>query len=556
MTIKKTKEARKIITQNDIIPGKLNQIPTFLIFVDFTYDKDTVKPPPPLSDAEIKAMKDQIFDDDNAKTKMNGYFKEISYGWLKLVRTKPEHVHVTLNGDPIQYSWGYIPGDTNPRLTQRFVIDTVWLALADPALSEFSFQDKFLLILPNLTEAQHIGRGAMCLVPGVVDFPYSNPPDMQEFLVGPAVVIRPPVRIPPVRKPFFISQSTDLDLNQYTWSDYIALREQAFNKGDDQFVRGVCIFFRDAALSCAVHDVLHGLKRIAKGIPPDSRGRAIVCLYNLYIQGDWMGGIEGAFPSPYIGWWDNTGDHLHPNTPREFFYGPPYGVSAFTKLKLGVIDEAKRVAIAEKTGDYRLGTLSLKTLDGIPDKTMLAVKVPLTYAQGDKLKANPVEYLLVEYRYSDANSIFIVPPGVDNLSDVYQYDLAGSSSTGPCPTCFNPPNNLVPGRGLLIYHVNEEMSQFPLAPSPHIKVPSADSQFVTAFIIYLYTPAMISTSGEMAWKKRTPDKLRDAAFGVKVPFTYKHTTGEIIQIILTSMAADGGQVKITRKPARSSRLKK
>ena len=135
--------------------------------------------------------------------------------------------------------------------------------------------------------------------------------------------------------------------DSYTWFHYFPDedRDPLLNDGWDHFVRGVCIFCNDALFSCAAHDGLHAMRRLSSDSPdpnfPGRRGRAIPCLYNHFLLDLWVSydTPRSLYCSPYIGWWDNTGEHLHleMNQRAGFFDGDAYGVCAYTKIKMGII---------------------------------------------------------------------------------------------------------------------------------------------------------------------------------------------------------------------------
>ncbi|KYK37845.1 MAG: hypothetical protein HXS46_20675 [Theionarchaea archaeon] len=485
------------MTRDTITNNEVGHIPTLPIFVGFTINNQEV----PFPANAIPAFLEKIFGDTNS---MNAYYKEISYttgpvGPHNLVLAQENELSVVVRESPSYYRWGYVPGEFESAKPKELTRDVFTQVLEiNPT---FAVQDKFVILILNATTQEIEGRGAMCLVPGITVQPQDALPENQELFIGASPLENPQPGAP--REPYFIDM-------EYKWPQYLRSRRNEFNNWNDQFIRGLCIFCKDTLLSCAVHDGIHALKRISSGIPtlsfPGTRGRAVPCLYNLYIQGVWLENQcnRGVYCTPYVGWWDNTGDHLHLRPPRQFFSGSPYGVSAFTKLKLDVIPDDY---IGEATGSdmpfklYKLATRHLPPqTNGQP---VLVVKVPLSEG------ATPTEYLLVEYRRW-------VSGGADGVTvDIAR--ILGDPATDPEEV--NPPEYLASDKGILIYHVNEER--------PHLGSETTDwcttdqSGFVQDFIMYLYTPSMV-TSGGLDWSSRTPEALKSAGFDIGSTFTLEY----------------------------------
>ncbi len=482
------------MTRDTIANNDLGNIPTLPIFVGFTINNQEV----PFPASAIPAFLEKIFGDTDS---MNAYYKEISYtttsvGPTNLVLTEQPEISVTVDESPSYYRWGFVPGEFSSENPKKLTRDVFTKILeVNPTVA---IQDKFVILILNTTAQEIQGRGAMCLVPGVSVLPRSALPENQEFFIGASPLINPQPGAP--RQPYFVDIA-------FKFPQYLIARPNEFHNWNDQFARGICIFCKDSLLSCGVHDGLHALKRISAGIPTlnyyGTRARAVPCLYNLFSQGIWLENQcnRGVYCAPYVGWWDNTGDHLHFTPPRTFFSCPPYGVSAFTRMKLGVIPDPY---IGKATGSnmpfklYRLSTRELPPqTNGQP---VLVIKVPLSEG------VDPSEYLLVEYRR-----------WVSGCADGITVDLnriLGDPATDPGKV--NPPEKLVSDKGILIYHVNEEKPQ--LGGETTEWCPTDQSSFVEDFIMYLYTPSMVTPQG-LDWSQRTPEALKNAGFDIGSTFT-------------------------------------
>jgi hypothetical protein len=163
--------------------------------------------------------------------------------------------------------------------------------------------------------------------------------------------------------------------------------------------------------------------------------------------------------TPYIGWWDPMGDHLHPVTPREFFAGHPHGMSAFTRLRMGLIpDRCQAVADADDV-TINLAPLSEPTLPAAGSEAeAVAIKVPM---MPDVERAAHI-YLLLEYRRR------VGEPGqhADNFS-IAPDDVFGNPAYDPghgSGRYINPPTQFVSDEGVLVYLVNEGIPEHPGAP--------------------------------------------------------------------------------------------
>ncbi len=485
------------MTRDTITNNELGYIPTLPIFVGFTIEGQEV----PFPASAVPTFIEKIFGDTNS---MNAYYKEISYteetvGPHNLALSPESELSVVVRESPSYYAWGFIPGEFENVKPKELTTDVFTKVLeADPNVA---VQDKFVILILNTTASEIEGRGAMCLVPGAVVQPQDALPENQELFIGASPFEDPQPGAP--REPYFIDM-------ERKWPQYAVYRRDEFTNWNDEFIRGLCIFCKDTLRSCAVHDGLHALKRISSGIPtgsfPGLRARAVPCLYNLHIQGTWLSNQcnRGVYCTPYVGWWDNTGDHLHLRPPRLFFSGSPYGVSAFTKMKLGVIPDDY---IGEATGADEPFKLHKLATPQLPVQTngepVLVIKVPLSEG------ANPAEYLLVEYRRWVSGSADGVTVDLDRI--------LGDPATDPGKV--NPPEHLVSDKGILIYHVNEE--------KPHLGgettewCPTDQSDFVQNFIMFLYTPSMVTPQG-FDWSERTPEALRNAGFDIGSTFALEY----------------------------------
>ena len=475
----------------------------------------------------------QPFPDDVARAinlllfvRVNSYYQKISYGRLRLI--KDTELRVSITNGPDQYPWGY--GDFNVQAAKDFVSDVFAQALYD--YPSTNFQDKVVLLILNTFSSVMDGRGAMCLVPGVVLNPLEDLPKNQELFIGPPLSTDPPPY--DRRHAFFID-------DDYTFQTYYDDDERRirFESGEDQFIRGLSIFSRDAPLSCAVHDIIHALKRLSPGLPsfPGARGRAVPCLYNNFLQIYWFSGDSGVdrsiYCAPYIGWWDNTGDHLHPKKPRSFFSGDPYGVCSFTKLRLDFIPSAHIYDVDEGENDLQLAPLAVTQLPaqsgGQPN---LVAKVPVSN--------NGNEYLLVEYRRP-------VPQTPDDIT-VNLDGLVGRSEDDP--DAVNPPEHLVSDDGILVYHVNEEKSQLGRDPG-NIDITSSPL-LIRDFVLYLYTPSMMNGDGTLNWSGRTKVTLKSVAFKPQVqptdPVFYVRYPQYSVRIDVWSKDDTSADITVTKSP--------
>lgn len=458
----------------------MGRIPILPIFVGFNGQA--------MPDERIRSYLGKIF---GATTSADAYMREISYGSLTLGQEK--ELSIPVYKDPSVFSWGYGEFEVEKaRELTLSVFEQVLLKFPD-----INVQDKVILLVLDASSTEIQGRGAMCLVPGVVLNPAQGPPENQELFIGHPPLHGPPYQ--PSRRTFFID-------SDYSFSTYYGERKDQFDSYSDQFVRGVCIFCKDAILSCAVHDIIHALRRISAGLPtdalPGARARAVPCLYNLFLQTYWLGQGEvdrSVYCAPYVGWWDNTGDHLHCKLPRPFFSCYPYGVTSFTKARLDLIPSSYLRTATQAQESFHLAPLAGDPLPGqLPPQVsgwpVLVVKVPLSG------EATPVEYLLVEYRRPVAGSVDDVSVDVNGM--------IGDPADDPGYT--NPPEHLVSDSGVLVYHVNEAKSHLGRDVG-NVDITS-NPILVRDFIAHVYTSSMMVGTWVPDWSQRTRQTLKTAAF--------------------------------------------
>ena len=284
------------MTRDTITSNELGSIPTLPVFVGFTIGGQET----PFPAEEIPSCLEKIFGSTNS---MSVYYKEISYtsGAVKphnIVLTQEKELSVVVFNAPSDYNWGYLPSEFESAKPKKLTCDVFREVLQ--IKRDIPFQDRLVILILNCTTEEIGGRGAMCLVPGVTPQPQDALPENQELFVGVSPRDNPQSGSP--REAYFIDM-------QFKFPQYYTLRRDEFDNWSDEFVRGVCIFCKDSSLSCAVHDGIHALKRISSGIPtasfPGTRARAVPCLYNLHLQGEWLKRLcdRRVYCTPYIGWW-------------------------------------------------------------------------------------------------------------------------------------------------------------------------------------------------------------------------------------------------------------
>ncbi|MCL4487144.1 MAG: hypothetical protein M1570_03320 [Chloroflexi bacterium] len=444
----------RVITKNDFALEQVNYVDTLVVLVNFSDRRDQV--------FDLREYWDRIFGNTDPIRQLNGFYKETFYNQLQMrsVPVGPKgYMEIELEGSPKDYSYGWLIGMSTDKIAQfdadkvqRLTLDV--MAKAVESHPEVDYQDKFIILVLNALGSEY-GRGAIGIIPGeglepVYDLFVGNlaPADQGKF----------------TDPTYFRTVANKLvgtiGKTGYTFDDYFRDRgESAF---DDQFITGMAAFGKDGPLSCATHDILHGLHRIsAYANPPEGRGRAVHCLYNLLLQSQWVAGSaeHGTFDrsitvSPYIGWWDPMGDHLHPAGNREFFSSYPHGMSAFTKQSAGLIPE-RCLAIAQQDDvTVRLAPLGSPTLPPAAAAESLVAKVPL-------IPNNPATahlYLLLEYRKRLSGSHpdnFTIAPDYVEGNPIWDpgYNRADVSKS----RYINPPTNFVSKEGVLVYLINEKM---------------------------------------------------------------------------------------------------
>jgi hypothetical protein len=592
---------RTYISSNEIDPNYPVEVLPIVVDFSNSYPLDT------------PSVMDSIFGLKDQRTQLNAYFDEISHGFLQLSNAAPPNgVRVTMEAprdpQPVSgdYSWGGTGDEIEDAIVKKFVLDAFAAVLKDQP--DLNFQDKLVLLIMNNTD-DFVGRTAMCLVPGMGAHPESSPPDIQELFVTNPKAIGTPAN-PQVRTVKFIASKEDF-ADYASWDDYIReLSPGLYASHQDQFVRGLCIFTRTAALSCAAHDVLHAVRRLSD-VDPTLRGRALPCLYNLSLQDLWFtGNTDLHLPpvdrsvccSPYVGWWDNIGDHLHPteewrNEHGVFFAGPPYGVCSFTKSKLlaDYLSPPQPSGYSVRPPQHVLASPTMIPYVGIAGRNTvspfkLAPLAKSHFSMGSKQSRLPLsgemlwvkiplddsipEYLLVEYRRQ-------VPDSVDSILDVRGIvDIVGAPSSDDHPPT-NPPADLIASNppeaplrdgGLLIYHVNESKRQSGCpwdgpfldgCPREAQEDPlnlASNKDFVENFIIYLYTPSMMTGDEDVDWSTRDRTQLANAAFqpGTKSIFVL-HRDVETIQVFFdkADQSPDGvASIRVQRVDLKTKRKHK
>ncbi len=459
---------RRIITRNDYVPEQRNVVDTVVVLVNFAGRPERV--------FDLGAHWDKIFGQEDPIGQLNAYYRENFYGQLELRPfSAPEmgserYITVELPGLPQDYSFGWLVGleteeiaAVDPDAAQRLILAVMARVVEKhPGLD---YQDKFLLVVLNATGTEY-GRGAAGVVPtGGVE-------PLYDLFIG-DVTADEAARFSDDQHFRMVGGKLvgAIGKSGYTFADYFRDRES--RQAEDQFILGMALFSTDAPLSCASHDILHGLRRkSAYADPPEGRERAVNCLYNLQLQSQWLVGTpehgrcdRSINCSPYIGWWDPMGDHLHPTLPRDFFASHPHGMSAFTKLRMGFIPDRCLAVVEEDDVTLALAPLSSPQLPAPGSEAeALVVKVPLV--PGHEPLAHI--YLLLEYRCRVGAEgerhpdHFTIAP--DYVLGDKRYD-PGYNAADPARSRYvNPPTTFVSKEGVLVYLVNEGMPEIPGLP--------------------------------------------------------------------------------------------
>jgi len=460
---------RRPITFNDYMSEQNNIVQTVCVLVNFSGMPERV--------FDLRQYWSRIFGQDDPIRQLNAYYRENYYGQLELQPvTTPQmgergYIEIELPGVPQDYTFGWLIGLESEEMeqvdsdaVQRLLLD-VMARLVDKH-PEVDYQDKFMFIVLNAFGAEY-GRGAAGALPtGGVNPTY-------DMFVGDVGEGESSLYADPG---FFRTVDSKvigaIAAEGYTFDDYFRDREVHFM--DDQFVLGIALFSRDAPLSCASHDILHGLRRqSAYADPPEGRLRAVNCLYNLPMQSLWLVGTaehgrcdRSINCTPYIGWWDPMGDHLHPNVPRDFFDGHPHGTSAFTKLRMGFIPQRCLEVADEDDVTIQLAPLSKPQLPA-PGSQAEAIAIQVPLAPGQPTLEHI--YLLLEYRRRVGSESgeehpdnFRVDP--ESLFGDKQFDPGYDAANPAASQYVNPPMVFVPDEGVLVYLVNEGMPELPGLP--------------------------------------------------------------------------------------------
>ncbi len=459
----------RIITANDFTPEQENVVETVVVLVNFSGRPQQV--------FDLNAHWPKIFGKEDPIRQLNAYYKENFYGQLTL---QPVHtpkmgnkgyIEIELPGLPQDYNFGWLVGmktekieEVNPDRVRQLVLEI--MARTVQAHPEIDYQDKFIFVVMNASGTEY-GRGAAGFLPSTG----KNP--MYDLFVGDvspedAALFTDPTSFRAAGEGKIVGI---IDAESYPFSRYFD--ERASYAAQDQFIRGMAAFSTDAPLSCASHDILHGLRRkSAYADPPEGRMRAVNCLYNLQLQSKWLVGTpeHGACDrsincTPYIGWWDPMSDHLHPHPPREFFCSHPHGMSAFTKLRMGFIPDRCLAVVEEDDVVLKLAPLGSPHLPPPGSEEMMVARVPLLPGAAKLAHI----YLLLEYRRRVGSENGEVHP--DNFSITPDYVLGdkrfdpGYNAQNPEASRYvNPPIQFVPDEGVLVYLVNEKMPEQPGLP--------------------------------------------------------------------------------------------
>ena len=450
----------RVITFNDYLPEHLNVVETVVVVVNFSGRPEQV--------FDLRPHWDKIFGVDDPIRQLNAYYHEVFYGQLEMQPVStPEmgdkgYVEIELPGMPQDYTFGWLIGlesedldSVDPAAAQRLLLEIVSRVVEKHP--EIDYQDKFMFVVLNATGNEY-GRGAAGFMPtgGVEPIYDVFIGDVAQDEIG-AYADEAYFRIVEDSRVVGV-----IDKSGYPFERYFADREAHVEV--DRFLLGMALFSRDAPLSCASHDIVHGLRRkSAYAVPPEGRDRALCCLYNLPLQSQWLIGTPEHGPcdrsincTPYIGWWDPMGDHLHPIMPREFFCGHPHGMSAFSRMQMGFVPDRCLAAADADDVTLNLSPLSAPILPAAgSDAEAVAIKVPLM--PGVEQLAHI--YLLLEYRRRVGES----GQHADNFS-IAPGDVFGDPAYDPGHASgryINPPIQFVTDEGVLVYLVNEGMPEMP-----------------------------------------------------------------------------------------------
>ncbi len=539
-------DVRPVITFNDYIQEQLNVIDTVVVLVNYSDLPERV--------FDLGTYWDRVFGTDDPVRQLNAYYHATFYNQLEMQpviaegMTDPGYIEVTFEGSPQDYTIGWLVGletediaAVDPDAVQRVVLETMARTVA--AQPGIVYQDKFLFVVLNAAGSEY-GRGAMGALPSG-----SPEPAVSDLFVG---------DVTEEERALFADESSFRIVEMeggvkviglispyaYTFADYF--RDRADHVQDDQFILGMAIFGTEAPLSCASHDILHGFRRkSASANPPEGRIRAIDCLYNLPQQSLWLIGTEehGGFDrsincSPYIGWWDPMGDHLHPGGTRDFFSSHPHGMCAFTKLMMGLIPDRCVTIVSEDDATLRLAPLSNPQLParGSAVET-IAIKVPIA-PEVEQLER---VYLLLEYRRRVGADTGEVYPDNFTIAPDYVYGNPiydpGYNADNPGASVYvNPPTQFCPSEGVLAYVVNEGIPHVAAAPYTEW---------------YNFPIALLNPAGNDQ-RDNLNEAAMDAGEFVEVDFSNFYADRGVgvpvrIRVMVTARTDDYAEVHITRE---------
>jgi hypothetical protein len=539
-------DVRPVITFNDYVQEQLNVVDTVVVLVNYSDLPERV--------FDLGAYWDRIFGTDDPIRQLNAYYHANFYNQLELQpvtaggMTDPGYLQVTFEGSPQDYTIGWLIGlesediaEVDTDAVQRLIFEVMTRAVA--AQPDINYQDKFMFVVLNAAGSEY-GRGAMGAIPTGTPQPAISDLFIGDVTEEERALFSDEASFRIVETPEGAKVIGMISPLAYTFADYF--RDRADHVQDDQFILGMAIFGNDAPVSCASHDILHGLRRkSASANPPEGRIRAIDCLYNLPMQSLWLIGTEahGAFDrsincTPYIGWWDPMGDHLHPTMPREFFESHPHGMCAFTKLMMGFIPDRCIAVVTEDDATLRLASLSEPQLParGSAVETIV-IKIPVdpTVEQLERV------YVLLEYRRrvgADAGGEypdnFTIAPDYVFGDPIYD---PGYNPDDPAASAYvNPPTTFCPSEGVLAYVVNEGIPHIPAAPYTEW---------------YNFPVALLNPAGNDQ-RDNLNEAAMDAGEFVEVDFSNFYADRGVgvpirIRVMVTERTDDTAEVHITRE---------
>lgn len=232
--------------------------------------------------------------------------------------------------------------------------------------------------------------------------------------------------------------------------------EDVFKTKSGKEVRGgVAIFTSQAHLGTLFHDVAHILGGVKGG------KRMVPCLYDHDLQAK-PGPMRETFAEAIInmGYWDPMSCHFYK---REL---PPPGLSSWTKMRLGWIDQAKiKVVMPGQEAEVVLGPLE----DGA--SKVLAVKIPLSEST----------YYLIENRQPNGFDKFLPGSGVLIM---YADDKVSECRFGKAPVKLMDANPSVPHLERAAYDIGANASFQDKQNSVTIKILEKTSGSYRIFIAH------------------------------------------------------------------------